>query len=78
AMVHVTNRPHVHVRLLALEFLFGHGVLPLGSRVCLELEHLNLLVREGRKLKAAQFFAFRSCCSLRSWRTDLLFSFSFS
>src|SRR6266404_3122509 len=24
-MVHVTNRPHVHVRLVALEFLFGHG-----------------------------------------------------
>src|SRR5580692_442162 len=27
-VVHVTNRPHVHVRLAALEFLFGHGVLP--------------------------------------------------
>src|SRR5438309_642371 len=25
-MVHVTNRPHVYVRLVALEFLFGHGV----------------------------------------------------
>jgi hypothetical protein len=24
----VTNRPHVHVRLVALEFLFGHGVVP--------------------------------------------------
>jgi hypothetical protein len=25
-MVHVTNRPHVYVRLAALELLFGHGV----------------------------------------------------
>jgi hypothetical protein len=25
-VIHVTNRPNVHVRLLALEFLFGHGV----------------------------------------------------
>src|SRR5579863_6139239 len=25
AVVHVTNRAHVHVRLAALEFLFGHG-----------------------------------------------------
>ncbi len=25
AMVHVTNRPHVHVRLVAFELFFGHG-----------------------------------------------------
>jgi hypothetical protein len=24
-MIHVTNRPHVHVRLVTLKFLFGHG-----------------------------------------------------
>src|SRR4029077_1406362 len=27
-MVHVTNRAYVYVRLAALKFLFGHGVLP--------------------------------------------------
>src|SRR5207302_11309896 len=28
AVVDVTNRPYVHVRLGACEFLFGHGVIP--------------------------------------------------
>jgi hypothetical protein len=25
-VIHVTNRPHINVRLAALKLLFGHGV----------------------------------------------------
>jgi hypothetical protein len=28
AMIDMTNRPNVHVRLLALKFLFGHVTSP--------------------------------------------------
>jgi cell division protein FtsB len=31
AMVNVTNRAHVYVRLIALKFLFGHGANPLKN-----------------------------------------------
>jgi hypothetical protein len=58
AMVNVTNRPNIHVRLAAVKFLFRHDVLFLSSASnCLNLTHqygnqlrLYLLVAKFKKL----------------------------